>query len=91
MIVQLRRSCSKAAQLAGLGVAAVTASTGLRLRVPRIQNPSQTKPSAPVTRNAARQPKANASGGMSNGVRMAPMLGAVLNSPSANERCLRGR
>ena len=91
MIVQLRRSVSSVAQLAGLGVAAVTASTGWILRVPRIQNTSQTKPSAPVIRKAARQPKANANGGMSKGVRMAPILGAVLNNPSANDRWRSGR
>ncbi len=40
-----------------------------------------------MTKNAAFQPNATANGGMISGVRIAPILGAVLITPSAWLRC----
>ena len=89
-IVQVRWSFSSSPQLPS-SAAFLATFTGSSGRVPKIQKPSQTKPSAPVTTKADCQPKASASGGISSGVRMAPMLGAVLTRPKPRLRWVSGR
>ena len=94
-IAQVRRSPSTArqgrtsAEVPGSPVAGGASSSSHRVAGHHAS--SHTNPSAPVTTNAARHPNTTANGGISSGVRMAPMLGAELMSPSPMDRSVSGR